>query len=475
MRFGTAGSRFSVLLSPGGGYVLQYQVTRTGLSIVEHIVLPGPVPNPVAAVERLWHDLGARLRGADIIVVLRGFGVLHELLTLPPGEPTPVRSIAAREMARIHGAGLFVDVLRPPVPSAQPVQQVVAAAPADVLTTLEQALHERGAARVQVTTVPRALERLVLELDDSEGPRAIVLPLADGPAIAYVHEGRLRYFLEPLAVSGEVPLDVPLLVEQVARGRLYLRQNFRGATVDRVLVGGGDDENALLESLNAQLGVQARPIGADMGGPGALAAFGGILERLSADGVDLLALTRTQPTRYDRVQPALRAGAIAVLVVAAVFALSGLLRARNEAAALSAVRDHVAERMPEIWSIQTALEQRAGYAQRLAALEAADIGHGKLDRVLQAVASSVNERVQLTSLKGTWQDNGWYVEVGGIASGTSGADAVGSLNAFYNRLPRELPAQDLALGSFDYMPADSGQRAVQLSFNVKFSALGESP
>lgn len=476
MGFGAAAPRFAVLLSPGGGYALEYQATRAGVTIVEHISLPGPLANPVAAVERLWHDLGPRLRGADVIVVLRGFGVVHELLTLPPGEPSAVRGVAAREMTRLHGPRLFVDVLRPAQPPTQPVQQVAAAAPADVLQTLEQALHERGAGRVQITTVPRVLERLVLEFDEPDSPRAVVLPLADGPAIGYVHEGRLRYFIEPLVMSGEVPLDMSLLVEQIARGRLYLRQNFRGAMVDCVLVGGGDDEHALLESLHAQLGVKARAIGAEIGGPGALAAFGGILERLADNGLDLLAVTRRPLTRAERILPATRVAAVAVLVIAAAWAGAGLLRLRSEGAAVGAVRDHVAARMPEIWSMRTVLEQRASYAARVAALEAADEGHGRLDRVLEGMAAAVNDRVRLTALQAAWSNDAWHVDVAGIATGTGSADAVGSLNTFYNRIPQELPVSGLTLQSFDYMPADTTlPGAVRLTFRLQFSAFGEMP
>jgi hypothetical protein len=255
-----------------------------------------------------------------------------------------------------------------------------------------------------------------------------------------------------------------------------VRQNFRGATVDHVLVGGGEEELALLESLHAQLGVQSRPIGADIGGAAALAAFGGILDRLAADGLDLLAVTRRPATHYDRVLPAARALAVVALVIAMGWAGAGALRARSEAAALDRARDEVATRMPQIWSMRSTLEQRAGYAARVAALEAADVGHGQLARVLEALATAITGPVHLTAVGATWSNNAWHVDVAGVASGRGGAEAVGSLTAFYDRIPRVLPVSDLALGSYDYMAADSlAPGAVRLSFRLRFSAFGDAP
>lgn len=473
--FRAKAARFSVLLSPGGGYGLEYRVTRAGLSIVQHIVLPGPLANPVAAANQLWQELGPRLRGADLMIVLRGYGVMHEVMTLPPGDAAPVRAVAARELARLHGPGLHADVLRPAQPPAQPSQQVVAAAPMDMLHTLEQALHERGAAHIRVTTVPRALERLVLELDDATGPCAIVLPLPDGPAIAYLHEGRLRYFIEPLAMSGEVPLDTTLLVEQVARGRLYVRQHFRGASVDRVLVGGGAQEHALLEALQTQLGVQSKPIGAEIGDPGALAAFGGILDRLADDGVDLFAATRRAPTGAERFLPLARVAAIAALVISGAWAAAGGLRVGSESAGLERAREDVAARMPGIWATRSTLEQRAAYDARLAAVQDADARHGQLARSIAALGSAVDGGIRLTSFDAAWGGNAWRIGLGGVASGRSSAEAVGTLNAFYNRIPQRLPVTNLTLGGYDYLASDSLTRTVRLSFQLQLTAFEGTP
>lgn len=467
--------RIAALLSPESAYAIAYQSAGAGLELLAHAAAAGPFGNAAEALETVLDRLAAGgMTGTEIVLVVRGFDVVHENITLPPGEPAMIRQIAQREMMKRHPAlgSLQVDYATHGAAAAGPREVLVGAAPVATLAALERVAVAGGASLVHVTVLPQVLQRLRDELAPGTEAVALVLAIPRAPLVAVSHELHIRYIAEPASLAvGDPARDAQMLVEQVARVRLYVRQTFRGTNVERVLVAGsGDEENRLLDVLREDLRLPAEAFGADVGNAEALLAFGAVLNH-EQGGLDLLASTRRIATPLE--QWTSRAAVAAVLIVAAatLWAAAGLWSTRSAGRRLERAREGVADRITAIWAMQSTIDARRAYAAQVSAMDAADARHNQVARVLEGVAAAAPSTLWLSALDLSWADNAWQVTVSGTSSGASTVDAVSALNAFHNALPTELPVGAITLDDYDYEAPDSlGTGASPVRFRLTFRA-----
>src|SRR5207247_1892752 len=88
-----------------------------------------------------------------------------------------------------------------------------------------------------LTPLPQVIQRLYQQSDGSPKPTACYVELPGGPLIAFFHENQLRLVVEP-PIGGDtsVALQGENLIEHLDRGNLYLRQQFRGVELGRLLI-----------------------------------------------------------------------------------------------------------------------------------------------------------------------------------------------------------------------------------------------
>ena len=156
-----------------------------------------PVPGVAAALQ------SAGIARASVSVAMRGFGVAHHSLQLPPASDALLGPVIEREVRRLepHLGDCVVQWMSlPPLesgvsapPGVPPQRSIFAtAAPSDVVAAFEHRLHDAGHRLEHLTTLPVAVQRLLEQFDSGTGTIATVLPLPDGAYIGFTLSGGVR-------------------------------------------------------------------------------------------------------------------------------------------------------------------------------------------------------------------------------------------------------------------------------------------
>src|ERR1043165_3937534 len=104
-----------------------------------------------------------------------------------------------------------------------------------------------------------------------------------------------------------------MIIDQVERGAVYFRQQFRGASATRILLAARAEEyEQLAADLESRLGARVKPLVGGHASPEAVIAMGAVLESQSAAPLDLYP---HPPTVGERVTAALK-GPNAVMAAA---------------------------------------------------------------------------------------------------------------------------------------------------------------
>lgn len=477
----TAERRFGALIDPDRIYVIEYVRRAAGVEIIDHQSVARSMPSIEEAADTLTDLLrSSTARGqARLTAAIRGFGISYHLLTLPPAGADVLAPIIEREMRR-----LFPDIEDPLVGFAVgghidrrtgrpatnkgklperrsaagsgevlPLEILAAAAPRHVVNTVAGSLQLAGIGLDHLTVVPQAMARLYREVNGSPAPAALAIMLQGSPVIGVFQGGDVRFISEPpVSEEGGSAVDVQTVIDQVGRARMYLRQHFRGADIDKIFVAAEPADQAHVDAvLNAALSVDVVPLAPSMGPPAAIAALGSVLN--AETGADMVLYPSQSDLRQVAEKSRLRTwtlGAVAVCALAIVVAVATTVSAARAAGELQRERAAADAQMAKIAPAMSVIAERRGNMQRATTMAAHVAGRQHLARVINGIRLAQPPNVALGSASLTRVPEGWRIVISGTALGPTGADVLEGVAEFTRELPARIPLQAFNLDSFEY-------------------------
>ena len=475
---------FGALIAHDGVTLVEYRDERTGFRIVEQWHDGGrsaSIDEALARLAALVDALG--LRRARIALAVEQFGVLHHLMTLPPADDAVVAPIVKREVQRVFGVADPVVAFsrgalherREPARADErtaPRQVFVAAAPAATVDAL-RVLASRGIEIEIATVVPKALQSLYEATGGSLEATAVLVCLESGPHLAFFLDGRLELAIDPpIALEGDRP-TLAMILDQVERGAVYFRQQFRGATAGRALVAARADEyDAIAAALESRLGTRVKPLFTGVQSPEAVVAMGAVMEARSSAPLDLFP---HPPTMSDRIGDALRgpnglvAGAAAAALLAALWGaqqVRGLSSAQRENQAMRAA---LAAAVPQLDPLRRVALRRADVVKQAAFVRGTLADRERVTRAVARVSAAASDAIVFDSLRVARGAGKWTVGVLGSARGGSAAQAVNALDSFLKAVRSQPDVVSANLDDFDYpAQAPDSMRHGDVSVTIRF-------
>lgn len=498
----TPSKRFGALIDPERIYVIHYVRKPGGVEITDHMsVARGmrTVEEASDALVELIRPMAGRGE-AQVAAAIRGFGITYQLLTLPPAGADVLAPIIDREMRRLYpdiedplvgfalGGNIDRRTGRPtPVSTKKglperrsststgetlPLEILAAAAPRHVIDTVADTLGRAGIRLEHLTVVPQAMARLYREVNGSPDPAALTIMLQGSPVIGVFQGGDVRFISEPPSSDEALAsVDVQTVIDQVGRARMYLRQHFRGADIDRIFVSADPADQAHVDAvLNAALNVEVIPLAPAMGPPAAIAALGSVLN--AETGSEMVLYPSPADLRREAAKTRMRTWTVAAAAVCAIAILVAAFMTVNAARAGGELREARARadaQMARIAPAMGVIGERRANMERTAAMDAHFSRRQHLARLINGIRLAQPPNVNLGSATLTRVAGGWRVEITGTAMGSTGADVLEGVAEFSRELPARVPLQAFTLDSFEYA-GESGDMSG--NFKVSFTTTG---
>lgn len=474
--------RFGAFIEPSGIYLVEYNRERDGISILRHHADSHRLMGLAEAGERVGSIITSfGVRKATLSAVIRGFGSTYQMMMLPPAEPSVLGAVVRREVARLNPdlesprvdyvLGGEVDRRQRTRPDGGlPQREVLAgAAPEMAVAAFGEELRSAGVELDHLTLLPQVVQRLYESADGSLQPTACFVDLPGGPVLAFFNDRQLRLVVEP-PFGQEADLDarIQTLSEHLYRGNLYLRQQFRGVELARLLIAvNQEEESEYLELLRAQLRYPVDKFPGPVPQPSALVSLGAILDGEAENGLNLSPFAESPAARAEREQRRyFTIGAAFVSALAILWAVVSVVQLVGVNRKVDAERQTAEARMSTLAPLRVVAAQRQTNAQSLAYLGRVRADGEHTQQFLRALARATPPGVQLLSV--TMQRSGaeWNVTVGGGAFGETGADVLLGIDRFFHALPREMAIHDLVLAELSDMP--STQFGAAMKFSLTF-------
>jgi hypothetical protein len=456
---------------PRGVHAVEVMATRAGVEVLRSFELGGRLSSADDAARYLARALDNNgIVAADVAVVARGFEIGHHTIALPPARPEMLAPIIEREVRRLEPQLTDAAIGWMPLPDEehssadQPAQRqfLVAALPGATVARFESALQESGHTLLHFTALPAAFQRVTEQFDAQRATTAQLVPLPDGLFLGLYLGGGVRITIEP-PLQEQDALEGAAMAEETELGATYVRQQFRGAQVERAVIVGPamlwpDTQSMLID----RLGIPVERLDVDGLSAAAIAALGAVLDARSPAP---LSLGGTVAHRKEREKQAVvRNTALAASVFQA-------LDARRSDEQLRQARARLEQLSANIGPIRQTADQRrlVRDAGGLVRLSVAD--RTELQNALVAISGGILGPIRLDSLALERGSSGWIAALAGSATGATSGGAVQALHDFYRVLPRRLVLEELALEQMSYVDTTAadgtGARvAFQLSFVV---------
>lgn len=481
---------------PRGVFAVEFQRRRGAIEVMQTFGAPGRLDSATDAARQLVGTLtSAGIRGADVAIAIRGFDLVHHILEFPPARDDILTMIVTREMARLEPQLADPLVAWMPLPAQQSdpdaatQRQILAVAcPRETPEAFETALKSAGHKLLHLTALPAAVQRLDEELIESTSidTSAIVAPLPDGAFIGFFLGGAVRLIVEPPLADGDDRPDPGAIVEEVELGAMFVRQQFRGAQVERLTFAQGGDSFAESEArLGERLGAPVRRLDVHGLSAAALAAVGAVLD---AQAARPLALAGAAAGRVYTSGKAwlkqLSTVAVVAVVAVGVWATFAALSARDAAHTLRDLRRQVEQESFGIAPIQATAEQRKVIRDAVQTLRVSEADRVELQNALAAIGGAVTFPVRLDSLHLDRGTNGWIADLGGSVVAESNGRAVQALHDFHRALPERLSVQALSLDELKYEDVDpleggggggGGISRVRFRLSFELPTMGNKP
>jgi Tfp pilus assembly PilM family ATPase len=466
---------------PRGVYLIECKSARGGVEVARILEVPLEVDTASDAADHLVNILrAAGFQRPQIAVAVRGFGVAHHLLQMPPANDDVLAPIVEREVRRLEPQLGDSVVSWIPLPAlkgagAETAGQrslLAAAMPSDVAATFETRLRSAGFTLLHLTALPAAMQRLVEEFEPDSKAMALVAPLPDAGFLGFVLDGAIRLVVEP-PLPEAAQHEVPALAEEVQLGVTFVRQQFRGVQIERITLAGSQASHGEAEFvLTERLGIPTERIGIAELPPAALAALGAVIDSRSAVPLSFGGSTRRGGKRgASSTIESLSVAAVVLVILLAAWATFEAGRANRAAAAVRAARVRIERDSFGLGPIRTTADQRRLVQDALGALRLVVTDRVELQQALAGIAQAIRSPVQLDSLRLSRAADGWSAIVGGSVAGGSNAEAVQSLYDLYREIPQRLSVESLSLDHLTYPEgdaADEGTAVVrfQMSFGL---------
>ena len=476
-------AQVGVYICPRGVFGIECRAAASGIEVVRAFGEPFTLKtanDAAAQVNTVLADAG--IHNADVSVAIRGFGVAHHSLLLPPAADSVLTPVIEREIRRLEPhltdavvQWMALPALEPAANAAPPQRSVFAmAAPAETIRTIEAQVATAGHRLRHVTTLPVVIQRLLDQFDSGTGTIATVAPLPDGAYIGFSLAGGVRLVVEP-PLPSDIAHEAPALGEEVDLAAMFVRQQFRGANTDRVvLVGSRPSLSELKTSLADRLRVPVKQLEAESLSPVGFVALGAVLDAQAEVPQSLGGASRQHAasrglTRLETVSLA----AVVVLALVGFWTVAETVRSIRAGAALESVQRRVEREAFGLAPARETADQRRVVREALAAIELSAGDRQQLQQALAGIADVARIPVRVDSLRMVRGDRGWRAILSGTVSSSTNARAVQALHELYRQLPRRLPIDSMRLDRLSYPEGDDtegvGAVRFQLSFGVAYA------
>jgi len=471
------GSRLvAAYVCPAGVCAIECVRTGRGVEIRRTLDDLAPVDSPYRAGERLVQMLrGADISRARVVIALRGFGLAHHVLQLPPAPDALLTPVVEREIRRLEpqlAQGLvdWTPLAALDDATDAPAQRWVLAAgiPQDVVAGLEQRLRDGGHELTHVTPLAAAMERLLREFGAAEASSALVAPLPDGAFLGFALGGSLRLVVEP-PLPHDVEHQLPALGEEIELGVMFVRQQFRGASIDRLMLVGNEAGAEAESHLTDRFRIPTTRLSSQDLSAGALVALGAVLDAQSARPLALGGSVRRRVREKTTAALSTAAtAAVILLVVIAGWTAFETFRVRQASVALVAARARLQQDSFMLRPVRSTADQRRVVRQAADAMRLVRDDRARLQQVLAGVAAVVRDPAQLDSIRMVRDQTGWLASVGGTVTGATNARAVQALHDVYRGLPGRLPVDSLHLDELSYADSLPDDAFATVRFRLTF-------
>jgi len=242
------------------------------------------------------------------------------------------------------------------------------------------------------------------------------------------------------------------VAEEAELGAVFVRQQFRGAQVSDAHVIASDDAYPELESvLAARLDVPVSSLPVAGLPPGAIAAFGAVLDARSLHPVSLGG--RTLDVRSGQAGSPLQLIGISTLLAATlvgVWAIGQAFTARGAGLALADAQRRVEQESSTLAPARETAVRRKLVREATAAMRSVRADRSALQQTVASVAGAVPDAIALDSIAMEYGASGWHATLGGTVRGRTSGAAVQSLSAFHAGLSRLAPVESLTLKQLSY-------------------------
>lgn len=484
----TRATRVGAYVSPRGVFAIVCRDAASGVEVERSFDAPFGLRTAEEAADHLVSVLqSAGIARASVSVAMRGFGVAHHSLQLPPASDALLGPVIEREVRRLepHLGDCVVQWMSlPPLesglsapPGVPPQRSIFAtAAPSDVVAAFEHRLHDAGHRLEHLTTLPVAVQRLLEQFDSGTGTIATVLPLPDGAYIGFTLSGGVRLVVDPPLPQDQAH-EAAALAEEIELATTFVRQQFRGATIDRVvLIGARPSLTELKATIGERLRIPAKQVEAETLTPVGFVALGAVLDARSADPPPQ---SLGGSTRARAVSPALSrletASLVGVFVLALVafWTIAETVRTVRAERALQTALRQIEQDDFGLAPLRETAGQRRLVSQALEAVRLSASDRVEIQAALAGVAAVIRPPAHVDTLHLAWSDGKWQARLVGGVESTSNARAVQTLHDFYRELPQRIPMDSLRLVRLSYGDADEstgvdrGSVQFQLSFALQ--------
>lgn len=465
-------------VSPRGVVAIECRRSSGGFEIGRVFDVPLALKSPGEAADHAVSVLqSAGVVGAHVSVAMRGFGVAHQTLQFPPASDEILGPIIEREVRRLepHLTDCVVNWLaQPPLDPAganAPTQRafLATAAPAETVQALDNALRTAGHHLSHLTALPVAIQRVLDQFDSGTGAIVTIASLPDGGYIGFSLNGGVRLIVEP-PLPQDAEHEAAALGEEVELATMFVRQQFRGANIDRiVLVGVKESLVDLKAQLADRMKVPAKQLEAEGLGPAGFVALGAVLDGQAADAQSIGGTSRlrarTRP--QSRLEMASYA-ALLVLALAGLWTIGETARTVMAKSRLRTAQQRVEQDAFGLAPVRATADQRRLVRDAIAAVQVVTADRVGLQETLAGIAAVVRPPARLDSLRLSRDDAGWRATLGGVVESSTNARAVQSVHDLYRELPQRIRLDSLRLDKLTYADESASESAPIVRFQLSF-------
>jgi hypothetical protein len=474
---------FAAFIAPDGVTLVEHQRDHAWVRAVAQWTDIRParsVDDAVARLSALLARTGARR--PRLAIAIEQFGVMHHLMTLPRASDDVIEPIVKRDLQRVFGVSDAVvaftrgEAAKPD--AGGPRQVVIAAAPPGTVDALRSITPVET--RIEIATVvPKAMHALYELSGASREPTAVLVALESGPHLAFFLDGRLELAIDPpIALEGDRP-SVELILDQLERGAVYFRQQFRGAEASRVLLSARDEEyTRVAAAIEERLTARVQPLFKGVSSPEAVVAIGAALEARRKTPLDLYP---HPPTVAQRAATFVR-GPMRYVTAAAVAAGIALIWGAAQVLSLASAnrdatrfRDSIAQQTPALSPMRAVAQRRADLVAQAAFVRADIAERSTLTHTLAAIAAIAPDGISFDTLHVQRTGDDWSTTIAGTARGATTTQAVYGLDALLRSIRAQHAVSGASLDDFDYpKPADDSlphtTGPVTIAFHLSFTS-----